>query len=180
MPETGSFFSELDKFAGSIGQVLPADEYKLTITAFNDFKSDDNGNHSMQIEFTVTDDDTFNGRKVWEKVRLDGHYVDKDGKKRHLAFKLFAVVSALAKRHPELCDTLKNIPFFNGDPEKMVVPDSDYAANAWQSYADSLVGLDVLAKTKLINKRVLDEVSNEWKDTDEKKPVIDYYLKKQN
>ncbi len=160
------FFDNLDKLAGQIsGEPLPPAKYEFSIDNIKDIKRGDKcwtGN----VEFTVINDDDGNdGRKVFETMPLDGYYI-KNGKPMHKAFRWFSLVSCVvAKAVFEGADALfinglKDIPYFNQDPEQMIAQDG--AEQEFRNYSNRLVGLSVYGET--INKPNQKQSGVKWVD----------------
>ena len=158
------FFASLDALAGQTsGEPLPPAKYEFIIDNVKDIKK---GRSSWvgNVELTVINDEDGNdGRKVFENISFDGYYI-KNGAPRHTAFKLFSLVSCIAAKAMAdgadalFIDGLREIPFFNSNPEEMIVPED--GEQQLRDYANRLIGMTVYGET--VNKANQKNAGDKW------------------
>jgi len=139
------FFDNLDRESRS-SEFGDIDEgvYRLELTGHGELKRDRNGCLRSQLELTITgerdegnslnliEESTFNRRKVWDNVALEGEQFN---------YLMSGIISAFAKRNPDKRAALASVPFY-----KQEIPeDEEYQ---WDNYLNACEGLDFIAVLK--------------------------------
>ena len=139
------FFANLDKESKS-GDFSDIDKgtYRLALTGHGELKRDCNGGLRTRLELTITgeldnasgmnviEDSTFNDRKIWDNIALEGDQFN---------YLMSGIISAFAKRNPDKRAALAAVPFY-----KQEIPYGEEFQ--WGNYLTACEGLDFIANVK--------------------------------
>ncbi len=139
------FFANLDK-ESKTGDFSDIDkgQYRIALTGHGEIKRDKNGIARTQLELTITgevdnasglnvvEESTFNDRKIWDNVALEGDQFN---------FLMSGIISAFAKRNPDKLAALAAVPFY-----KQEIPEGE--EHQWDNYLAACEGLDFIANVK--------------------------------
>ncbi len=152
MPDTTTEATPLDDFFANLDKEsktgdfedISRGQYRLALTGHGELKRDKNAVVRTQLELTITgeidastemsivEESTFNDRKIWDNVALEGDQFN---------FLMSGIISAFAKRNPDKRAALAGVPFY-----KQEIPDGEEFQ--WDNYLTTCEGLDFIANVK--------------------------------